>query len=308
MEVGHVVLRSRAALDEVEVGTLIHDDEGVLELARTGGVQAEVGLQRDLHMHPGGNVHEGAAAPHCPVQGRELVIGGGHQLHEVALDHVGVGAGEGAFHVGVDDALRGHLGFDVVVDHLGVVLRPHAGQRSPLGLGNAQALKGVLDVLRHLAPLAPHLGVGADVGDDIAHIQPFDGRAPVLHRHLVVNLKALLAERTHPLRVVLFLGNFGHDVGCQAGIYLKGGVCGVLDVVNAAVHFGNVGLFGLKGSHFASSSFSAWKPSSMISFTRLPSPVRTMRASSSTCTKSTFRPSRILALWVMMRRAFSSLW
>ena len=256
----------------------------MLELARAGGVQAEVGLQRDLHMHPGGHIHEGATAPHRAVQGREFVVGGRDQLHEVALHHVGIGTVQGTFDVGVDDALRGDLSLDVVVDHLGVILRADTGQRSSLGLRDAQTLEGVLDVLGNFAPLAPHLGVGTDVGDDVVHVQPFDGRTPVLHRHLVVNFKALLAEFTHPLGVVLFLGNLGHDVGGQAGIDLKGGVGGVLDVVNAAVYLGNIGLFSLKGSHFASSSFSAWKPSSMISLTRLPSPVRTMWASSRTWT------------------------
>ena len=273
-----------AALDEVQVCPLVHDDQGVLKLARTGGVQAEIGLQGDLHMDPGRHIHEGAAAPHRAVQGGELVVGGRHQLHEVALHHVGIGPGEGALDVGIDDALGGDFGLDVVVDHLGVILRAHTGQRGPLGLGDTQTLEGVLDVLRHLAPLAPHLGVGADVGDDAAHIQPFDGGAPVLHRHLIVNVQTLQAELPHPVRIMLFLGNFLHDIRCQTGADFKGSIGGIPDIVNAAVHLGNIGLFGLKGSHSASSSFSARKPSSMISWTRLPSPVRTMWASSSTWT------------------------
>ena len=256
----------------------------MLKLARARGVEPEVGLQRDFHVHPGGHIHKGAAAPHGPVQGRELVVSGGHQLHEVLAHHLGVGAGEGAFHVGVHHALSGHLGLDVVVHHLGVVLGAHARQRCPLGLGDAQPLKGVLDVLGHVAPLAAHLGVGAHVGHDVVHVQPFNGRPPVLHRHPVVGFQRFQAEDAHPLGIVLFLGDFFHDLAGQAGVHLKGGVVTVLDVVNAAVHLGDIGLFGFKGSHCASSSFTAWKPSSMISFTSSPPPVRTMRASSSTWT------------------------
>ena len=44
VEVRHVVLGSGAALDEVQARALVHDDERVLKLARTLGVEPEVGL------------------------------------------------------------------------------------------------------------------------------------------------------------------------------------------------------------------------------------------------------------------------
>ena len=76
-------------------------------------------------------------------------------------------------------------------------------------------------------------------------------------RHFVVGLQRFQAELAHPLGVVLFLGNLLDDLRRQAGVDLKRRVDLVLDVVDAAVDLGNVGLFSLKGSHFASSSFSA---------------------------------------------------
>ena len=284
MEVGHVVFGGRAALDEVQVRALIHDDEGMLKLACAGGVQAEVGLQRNLHMHARRDVDEGAAAPNSAVQGRELMIGGRHQLHEMLAHHLGIGAGEGAFHIGVHNALGGYFSLDVVVNHLGVILSTDTGQAGALGLGDAQTLKGVLDVVGHFAPLAAHLGIGAHVGDNVAHVQAGDGGAPVLHRHLVVGFQCFQAEDAHPFRVVLFLTDLFHDLRRQAGADLERRVGRIFDVVNAAVYFGDVGLFSLKGSHLASSSFRAAKPSSMISLTSSPLPVRTMRASSSTWT------------------------
>ena len=235
-------------------------------------------------MHPGGHIHKGAAAPHGTMQGCKLVVGGGHQPHKMFAHHLGIGAGKGTLHIGVHYALCGYLGLDIVVYHLGVVLRAHAGQRSTLGLGDAQTLKGVLDVLGHIPPLAPHLGVGADIGDDVVHIQPGNGRAPVLHRHFVVGLQCFQAENAHPLGVVLFLGDFFHDLAGQAGAHRKGSVAAVPDIVNAAVNLSNIGLFGFKSSHSALSSFTAWKPSSMISFTSSSPPVRTIWASSSTWT------------------------
>ena len=77
VQVGDVVLRGRAALDKVQVCALVHDNQGVLELARAGGVQAEVGLQGNVHMHARRDVDEGTAAPHSAVQRRKLVVRGG---------------------------------------------------------------------------------------------------------------------------------------------------------------------------------------------------------------------------------------
>ena len=79
-------------------------------------------------MHACGNIDEGAAAPNGAMQRRKLVVGGGHALHEMLLHHVGVGAGQRALHIGVDDTLRGNFLFYIVVNDLGVVLRTHAGQ------------------------------------------------------------------------------------------------------------------------------------------------------------------------------------
>ena len=108
------------------------------ERSSLAGVQAEVGLQGNVHMHARRDVDEGTAAPHSAVQRRKLVVRGGHALHEVLLHHVGVGAGQGALHIGVDDALRCDLLLDVVVNDLGVVLCADARQARALGLRSAR--------------------------------------------------------------------------------------------------------------------------------------------------------------------------
>ena len=58
VQVRHVVLRRAAALDEVQVGAVFHDDERVLELARALRVQAEVALQREVELGALRHVHE----------------------------------------------------------------------------------------------------------------------------------------------------------------------------------------------------------------------------------------------------------
>lgn len=72
VQVRHVVLRCRAALDEVQAGIVLHDDQRVLELARALRVQAEVALQGEVQLHALRHVDERAAAPHRAV---ELFVG-----------------------------------------------------------------------------------------------------------------------------------------------------------------------------------------------------------------------------------------
>ena len=83
---------------------------------------------------------------------------------------------------------------------------------------------------------------------------------------------------------MLFGRNLRYDLRRQTGADFKRGVGGVLDVVDAAVHGGNVGFFGFVSPHFAASPFTEAKPSCKISVTSAPLPVRTMRALSRTWT------------------------
>ena len=68
--------RRRAALDVVDVGALLADDQRPLELAHVLGVDPEVGLQRHLDLDPGRHVDEGAARPDGRVERRQLVVVG----------------------------------------------------------------------------------------------------------------------------------------------------------------------------------------------------------------------------------------
>ncbi len=72
----------------MQVGARLHDDERVLELAGSRGVQAEVALQREVELHAGGHVDERAAAPHGVVKRGELVVGHGDERAKVLADHV----------------------------------------------------------------------------------------------------------------------------------------------------------------------------------------------------------------------------
>ena len=132
--------RGRAALDVVDLRALVDDDERPLELAGVLAVDAEVGLERQRHVHARRHVDERAARPDRAVERGELVVLRRHDRAEVVLEDLGVllerlvGAHE-------DDAELGELLLDGVVDDLGVVLRADAGQEAALRLGDAQPLE-----------------------------------------------------------------------------------------------------------------------------------------------------------------------
>src|SRR5579884_2105086 len=63
-----------AALDIMYIGTGSGNNQCTLELAHVPGVDAEVGLQRNLNMHAFRHVDETAAAPDRAVEGGKLVI------------------------------------------------------------------------------------------------------------------------------------------------------------------------------------------------------------------------------------------
>ena len=243
VEVRNVIFRRRAALDKMQTRALIDNDECVLKLASTLGVQTEVRLQRDGHLHALRHIHERATGPDRAVQGRKLMVARCDELHEILVHHVGVFALERALHVGVDDALCSHFVPDVVIHELGVVLRADAGKRFALRLRDAETLKGVFNVLRDVLPVAFHVGLGTDVCCNVIHVQPLDGRPPVRNRHLVIDLQRLQPELLHPDRIALFLREPVDDLRRQALLHAIGIVLFVADVIDAAVNVRDLTFF-----------------------------------------------------------------
>ena len=192
VEVCHVVLGRGATLNEVQVGIVLDNDERVLKLAGALGVKAEVALQRKIELGALGHVDKRAARPHGAVQGRKLVVGGRDERHKLLVDErLPLRVVQGLLDAGVDDAHLGRRVLHVVVDELGVVLRADARQVAALGVGDAQALKGVLDVVGHRLPVVLLVGVGLDVGDDVIHVQALDGGAPRRIREAVEDFEGL---------------------------------------------------------------------------------------------------------------------
>ena len=103
--------RRGAAFHVMHVGAFISDDQRAFELSHVRRVDAEVCLQRDVHVHALRHVYERAARPCGGVQCREFVVVAQNAFAEILLDefrvllHGGVGVDE-------DDALL----FEILLD------------------------------------------------------------------------------------------------------------------------------------------------------------------------------------------------
>jgi hypothetical protein len=198
-----LVDRRGAALDVVNVGALVGDDQGPLELAHVLGVDPEVGLQRDVDVHARRDVDERATRPDGGVERGELVVAGGDHRGEVLAEEVLVLAQAG---VGVDedDALLLQVLTDLVVDDLALVLGGDAGDEALLlGLGDAEPVVGVLDVLGQVLPRGGLLLGGLHEVLDVLEVDAGEVAAPARHGLLVEQAQRLQPQVEHPLRLVL---------------------------------------------------------------------------------------------------------
>ena len=147
-------------------------------------------------------------------------------------------------HVHEHDALRLELLVDLVVDGLGLVLGADAGEELALGLGDAQAVEGLLDVLGDVVPGALGALGGADEVVDVVEVDLGEHRrAPRRHRPREEVVERLEAELAHPLRLALELGDLLDELARQALRRLVQVVLGVVE----AVALGVVGVDALQG-------------------------------------------------------------
>src|SRR5690606_5290344 len=116
-----------------------------------------------------------------------------------------------------DDALGLQVLTDLVVDHLGLVLRGDTGdQPLLLRLRDAQLVVGVLDVLGQLVPAGGLLLGGPDEVLDRVEVDAGQVRAPVGQRLALEQLEALQPLFEHPLGLVLLRRDVAHDVLVEA--------------------------------------------------------------------------------------------
>ena len=227
--VGRVGWR-RAAFDVVHVGAFVHDDQCALELAHVLRVDAEVGLQRHVHVHARRHVDERTTRPDGAVQGRELVVRRRDDRAKVLLDDVGMQL-QRRVHVGEQHALFRERLFDRVIDRLGLVLRANARQELLLGFRNAKPVEGALHVRGHLVPVLRALLGGLEVIVDVLEVDRAQVGAPGRERLLFKDFERAQAELAHPVRLALHPGDFFHDLFAQALLGLEDVLLGVEEAV-----------------------------------------------------------------------------
>ena len=181
-----------------------------------------------------------------------------------------------------------------MIDQFRIILGTDTCQGLSLCLRDTETFKGILDILRYIRPLGLHFGIRSDIGHDLIHVQSFYGRSPVWNRHLIINLQRLQTKQLHPRRIMLFFGQLFHDLRCQTGIDPVSILLFIPEIIDASVY--------ILYMTFFFHNVTSLNPFSLISSIRDASPVFTIFPSTITWVSSTERYSRILVLWVMIRR------
>src|SRR5579885_327590 len=92
-----------------------------------------------------------------------------------------------------------------------LILSTHTGQIFALGFRDAQLLEGIFDLGGQVVPGFAGFLCGFDVVIDVVEVNGAEVAAPGGHWFLVENVKALMAEVSHPLRLALHLRDFFDD-------------------------------------------------------------------------------------------------
>lgn len=218
-----------ASFEVGHVGVVVGHDEGALELAGAGGVDAEVGAELHGAAHAAGNVDEGAVGEDGRVEGRPVVVAVADYRAEVLAHQVGVvlhGLGDGA----EDDAELGELlavgGLDADGVHDGVY--GHSGQLFLFLERDAELIERVEQLGVHLVEaLLQFLGLGGGIVADGLQVDGGDVEvSPVRRGHRQPMAVGAQAELEQPFRLVLeagdgadglFVESGGHDLGVDVG-------------------------------------------------------------------------------------------
>src|SRR3546814_1155164 len=85
-----VALGGGAAFQIADIRALVVDDQGPLELAGVGGIDAEIGGKLHRAADAYGHIDEGAVGKDRAIQGREIIVGLGHDLAQPPLHQLGI--------------------------------------------------------------------------------------------------------------------------------------------------------------------------------------------------------------------------
>ena len=254
MQVCHIILRSRTALNEMTGSPFINDDQRMFELPRTRSIQAEVALQRHRHLYPFWHVDKRTAGPGCVMQRRKFMVRRRNQSAEDRSDQIFILL-DCRLKVHVDNALLGQRFMNIVVNDLRIILSTDTGERSFLRFRNAQTIKGITDILRQLFPASFHICTRPDIGIDMRHIKIGNIRHPRRNIQLIINFQRRQSLLEHPLRLFLLTRYFTNYFFRKAGISLKRILNLILNIIDASIHIFDIAslfLFMLRHFHHPS--------------------------------------------------------
>ena len=206
----------RAAFQVAHRGAFGGDDQGALELAGLGGVDAKVSRQFHRAAHARRHVDEGAVGEHRRIQRREKIIARRHHAAEIAFDEFRVIAHRIGERTENDPGLA-ELFLEGRRHRHAVEHRVHrdAGEaralvqrNAELGVGREQFRIHLIEALRRIRrrPRRRVIGNVLVVDGLVVHMRP--GR--LLHGLPVP--ECLQPPVEQKLRLVLLLRNGGHDI------------------------------------------------------------------------------------------------
>src|SRR5207247_490749 len=98
-------------------------------------------------------------------------------------------------------------------------------------LGNAEPVKGVLNVLRNLVPVLALLLGGLDVIEEVVEVDGAQVAAPGGHRLALEDRQRLQALLQHPRRFALARRDLFHDLAAEAALRLEDVVLAVVEAI-----------------------------------------------------------------------------
>ena len=135
MEIGYIVFWCTATLNKMQAGIFFQNNQCMLKLASPRRIQAEIGLQRNVHMNSLWHINKGATRPYCSMESSKFVVFRGNQLHKMLL-HQLLMLPQGGFHIGIHHTLLGKIFLNTVIYYLRIILSTYTCQRSLLCLWN----------------------------------------------------------------------------------------------------------------------------------------------------------------------------
>ena len=197
-----------AAFHIHDLATFIGNDERALKLTEVFGIDAEVSLERMLHLHSRRNVDERTTREDSAVERGEFIVTRRYNLSKPLFEKLRVfvkslgGADK-------NDPLLADSRLDVRISGFAVKLGFHAGKELTLLLWNTQTLKGALHVLGNIIPRTLGLGSLGEIVTDILKndVLQVMARPVSRHRHGLEFAQSVLTEFTNPIRILFNVAN-----------------------------------------------------------------------------------------------------